>query len=82
MRIWPWAKEILRNLYGYEAKKIGKELKEGFKVVDPDFKEKIMEAIRLKIVNNDEFYYLFVNSELPFLHYYNFNGKFNFCNIS
>ena len=68
-------KEVLRNLYGYNAKKIGNELKSRFKQrIDDDFENKILGAIWYKVKRNKS---LFTENirELPFEHYYNFGGK-------
>ena len=68
-------KEILRELYGYNAKKIGNELKKRFNSrFDDEFERKILTAIWYKIIRNTHLLipeiYL-----LPFEHYYNFDGK-------
>lgn len=68
-------KEVLRNLYGYNAKKIGNDLKNRFnKRMDEDFENKILNAIWYKVRRNR---YLFTEDikNLPFEHYYNFGGK-------
>jgi hypothetical protein len=68
-------KEVLRSLSGYEAKKIGNELKKKHKArVDEEFENKILKAIWYKVRNNS---YILGGrfAELPFEHYYNFGGK-------
>lgn len=61
----------LRYLWGFEAKKHGRELPA--KWYD-DFKEDILGAIYQKIIQNKELLELLVNSELPFAHYYTFQS--------
>lgn len=68
-------KEVLRKLYGYNAKKIGNELKKKYKPrIDDDFENKILNAIWYKVKRNTN---LFTNNikNLPLEHYYNFGGK-------
>jgi hypothetical protein len=68
-------KEILKKLYGYNAKKIGNELKSKFnKRVDDDFENKILGAIWYKVKRNKTMFTDDIK-ELPFEHYYNFSGK-------
>lgn len=59
--------ERLRTAEGYIAKKIGSNLKKSYM---PEFQDLIMEGNRLKIENNPELKRLFIESELPFVHYY------------
>ena len=63
----------LRNLYGFAAKKLGRELKELSSVKVDNFQTFIIEAIRYKIINSN-WLGVFKQSTLPFVHYYNFNG--------
>lgn len=70
-------KDILRNLYGYEAKKTGQELLKKFgEIKIEDFENRISEAIFDKFIKNKR---LLLDNEiylsLPFEHYYNFDGK-------
>lgn len=68
-------KEVLRKLYGYNAKKIGNELKKTFSPrFDEDFEKKIKNAIWQKFKNNAHLLTKDLQS-LPFEHYYNFGGK-------
>lgn len=68
-------KEILRNLYGYNAKKTGNELKKKFKSrLDEDFEKKILNAIWYKVKRNTHLFKPEI-SKLPFEHYYNFGDK-------
>lgn len=70
-------KEVLKTLYGYEAKKTGLELLKSYgKIEDPNFEEKISDAIFQKFLDNKEM--LLTNEKylyLPFEHYYNFDGR-------
>lgn len=67
-------KEVLRKVYGFNAKKVGKEiLQTKNKRFDTDFEKKIIKAIWYKFKRNahlikDQF------KDLPFEHYYNFSG--------
>lgn len=68
-------KEILRTVYGFNAKKVGKQLVDKFgKRFDDDFENKIIRAIWDKVKQHtllfDEKY-----RDLPFEHYYNYGGK-------
>jgi len=67
--------EPLRNLSGYEAKKVGREVREGQFFSEKEFQDYILLAIAKKILYNKEIYNEFIKSELPFEHYYIFNGK-------
>jgi len=68
-------KEVLRNLYGYDAKKIGNNLKTHFNNRhDNEFENKILNAIWIKVKNHKHLF-LCKAGQLPFEHYYNFNGK-------
>ena len=68
-------KEILRDLFGYQAKKKGNELKQHFgNRTEEDFENKILKAIWYKVKRHSN---MFKNeiAILPFEHYYNFGGK-------
>ena len=68
-------KEELRKLFGYNAKKIGNDLKSKFKSRnDKDFEDKILKAIWYKVKRN---FHLFTDDlkDLPFEHYYLQNMK-------
>lgn len=68
--------DILRNVWGYEAKKIGEELykagKDGLK--EEHMEELILSAIDMKFQAKKHLllpkYY-----DLPIVHYYNYNGR-------
>ncbi len=68
-------KEVLRNLYGFTAKKTGKELKKKYASrTDDDFESKILNAIWYKVKRNSHMFTSDI-ATLPFEHYYNFAGK-------
>lgn len=68
-------KEELRSLSGYDAKEIGQLLAdEDNKIDQQKFKSKINKAIWVK-VNQPEIKSDFLNSSLPFEHYYVYGGK-------
>lgn len=79
---WHWLgiedckeKEVLRTLYGYNAKKIGNDLKSHFnKRFDDEFEKKILNAIWYKVKRNTHLFNA-DNALLPLEHYYNFGGK-------
>lgn len=78
---WYWLgsthpeKERLRFLFGFDAKKVGKELRPIKPELTPEFKAKILEANRLKIMSSS-FLEEFIQSDLPFAHYYVFGKGF------
>lgn len=67
-----------RLMNGYQAKTEGKKLrddridKDGLSDID---REVILEAVRCKLRQNKSIRAQLKNSELPFFHYYNYNGK-------
>lgn len=69
---WYWLKtgkkiDILKRLVGFQAKQIGRIYP---KIQYDGFNEKIKEAIKLKIENNQSIKENLTNSSLPFTHYY------------
>lgn len=74
---WYWLKtgkkhHILKTLYGFHAKKIGK----GFDVIEiHNFDELILEGIKCKIEQNQDLMDKFKRSTLPFKHYYVYGDK-------
>lgn len=66
--------ERLRNMSGFAAKKLGKSLPKIVNIEDNIFQEYIKAAIKKKICGSP-FHISFVESTLPFDHYYVFNGK-------
>lgn len=72
-------REQLRSVYGFEAKRLGKEILQKTNNgrnsrFDENFEQKILKAIWYKFKRNTHLlkpeYY-----NLPFEHYYNYNGK-------
>lgn len=75
---WYWLScrdDKLRELWGWEAKKYGRSVEADDWLDDPQFQQKILDAIEMKIRLSDRFYTEFKDSKLPFDHYYNYNGK-------
>lgn len=79
---WYWLsceKDELRQLHGYLAKKIGRELVE--KVPDSsihrryNFEELIVKAIDIKLLSNKSMLMSLAESTLPLAHYYDYKGK-------
>jgi len=67
-------KEQLRKVYGFEAKKLGEELKYHFgKRIEPDFERKILIAIWKKVQCHKNIF--IETNKLLFEHYYNYGGK-------
>jgi predicted NAD-dependent protein-ADP-ribosyltransferase YbiA (DUF1768 family) len=68
-------KEVLRTLSGYQAKKIGNELKKKYQQrVDSEFEDKIIRAIWAKVKTKVHMFKSEIVT-LPFEHYYNYGGK-------
>ncbi len=78
---WYWLgcthpdKEILRELYGFKAKQVGRELGSPDWLDTEIFRSKIKKAMFIKIQSNGEMYEAFRASTLPFIHYYVYNNK-------
>ena len=78
---WYWLscshqrRDELRHVYGFRAKKLGKELKGKDWVHDPEFQSKIERAMYIKLITNKQLYTLLRNSTLPIVHYYAYGGK-------
>lgn len=67
----------LFNLVGFEAKSFGKKLTQLSKkerLSENEFQAKIKKAMDLKIKSSPYWLEEFTKSELPFVHYYVFNG--------
>lgn len=73
---WYWLgcdhakKDQLRDLYGYLAKKIGRELGAKDWQDTDEFKDKIKTAMQIKLFTNRKMEQEFKKSTLPFKHYY------------
>ncbi len=78
---WYWLntdhpdKEKLRNLTGYDAKKLGRELRSLDYNDNPVFKLKISAALINKLMSHPKILDLFLKNNLPFKHYYVYNDK-------
>ena len=73
---WYWLgcrDERLRQVYGYNAKKLGKSIERIYS--EPNFEELIKRAIDIKLKSNKEILILFASSTLPFTHYYEYGQK-------
>lgn len=73
---WYWLStkdERLRNMNGFNAKKLGKTLPR-YKMGITYFQKKIAEACWCKIHTSGKYYTLFRESTLPFAHYYVYGG--------
>lgn len=72
---WLYSKDDrLRNLYGYEAKALGKSL-EGSRMDETVFRNKIKQAILTKLLTYPEMLNELRSTIAPFRHYYNYGGK-------
>lgn len=73
---WYWLgtdnpkREQLRTLYGYAAKELGRSLKSADWQDNDEFKMKILNAIKIKLNNNQEMLYALFDNTLPLVHYY------------
>ena len=73
---WYWITTLndrLRELHGFSAKKLGKESEKILEVSDEIFKQKIKDAIDIKLKINPKWVAEKVN--LPLTHYYEYGGK-------
>lgn len=74
---WYWlgcGEESLRDLTGYEAKKIGSQKRHPDWKKTAEFEQKILKAVRIKIETYPEIKKALLMSELPFTHYYEWEG--------
>lgn len=73
--------ELLRKVFGSDAKVLGKTLRERYALTekqldnDLEFKRKLKSAIKFKIDNHPQYKAELKASTLPFEHYYVFYGK-------
>lgn len=78
---WYWLgtehpdKDKLRQLHGFEAKKVGRELRGQDWVGGIEFQTKILTAIKYKVDQNYEMKVLLKCNKLPLAHYYVTRGK-------
>lgn len=68
--------EELRKLYGFKAKQLGKGLSRVPRINQSDdlFRSQIKKAMRIKVNTYPEIKSMLKSSDLPFTHYYVFNG--------
>jgi hypothetical protein len=74
---WYWLatrNKSLRNLYGFAAKKLGKECPKVIHLEEAEFKRRIIQAINIKVRNNPAMYQELLACKLPLAHYYVFGG--------
>lgn len=74
---WYWLythNDKLRILYGFKVKSFGVKLGRTISVDEDAFQDKIKNACWIKIHSNEYYLYIFAHSNLPFTHYYVFNG--------
>jgi hypothetical protein len=67
-----------KGVYGYQAKQLGRRLmptsEEEEIIITDEFKESILEAIRLKLRQNPYIVKIMIDTDLQFVHYY-VNGE-------
>lgn len=76
---WYWLSnqdDIMRGLYGFNAKEIGRSLPRTFTLSETEFQQKICEACWIKIHSNQSMLVQLASSTLSFTHYYVFNNGF------
>src|SRR5690606_30690423 len=66
--------ECLRDLAGFEAKKIGKTF-DKLELYPEDFEALVKDAITAKLMAHPKQLNALIDSELPFTHYYTYGGK-------
>lgn len=64
----------LKTMSGFAAKQLGRSLPKVVTLPDDEFKSIIKQATKIKVAGGPQ-YFNFVDSVLPFTHYYVFNGK-------
>lgn len=78
---WYWLgsdkpeREALRKLSGFAAKQFGRDIRAKDWQDSNDFKNKILEAIQIKIEGYPKYKELFLENELPLTHYYVYGDK-------
>ena len=65
----------LRTCKGYEAKRLGRDLNCEDYPKDDLFKLKLCAALLNKLINHPDIYKKFKENNLPFAHYYEYNGR-------
>lgn len=73
----PIERDKLRNLSGFAAKKLGRELgaEEWPRDEQSLFRGKIKAAFNKKLEDNPDIARMLINSSLPLVHYYSYGGK-------
>lgn len=76
---WHWLStgkqhDCLRSTWGYGAKMAARKF-DKVPMPEEEFRREIIRAIKIKILTNGELRRLFVESTLPFAHYYYFGDK-------
>lgn len=76
---WYWCgsgmqHDALRNLHGFTAKSAGMRYEFVFRPED-EFQDLIREGLRLKLEQNPGLLAAFINSKLPFVHYFVYPGN-------
>lgn len=75
---WYWlgcGNDKLRKLYGYLAKKVGRESGSKVYIEDEEFKRKIKSAILIKLCTYPDKLQELYETDLQLAHYYNYGGK-------
>jgi hypothetical protein len=75
---WYWlgtGNNALRELSGFEAKRLGKATPRTIMLTEEEFKREIYQACWLKLWGNPDKLHEFAESNLPFEHYYVYGGK-------
>jgi hypothetical protein len=75
--LWYWLgtrDDRLKSMSGFAAKQLGRSLPNVVTLPDDEFKGIIKQAIKIKVAGGPQ-YFNFVDSVLPFTHYYVFSGK-------
>lgn len=67
-------RDLLKSAYGFQAKKLGRDLRGDDWTSTDEFKAKILEALDAKIEQNPQLKEVFMESTLPFKHYYVFES--------
>lgn len=67
--------ERLRTLSGFDAKKLGRQLRAPDWSTAPGFQDKIRAALRAKAAQHPRILELLTECSLPLAHYYVFNGR-------
>jgi hypothetical protein len=74
---WYWLStrdERLRNLWGWEAKSVGRQLGGSDYRDEPEFRRKVCLALDVKIDSHPDLHRMLVESTLPLAHYYEYDG--------